>query len=396
MWSVPRQTEAILAARPTIRALGDEMPSDDHDEPKGPDLTKGVPAADVPEGGMLSGQVGDETVVVARVDGELFAIGGSCTHYHGPLGEGLLVLAPCGAPGTAWAFLPAHRRGSGRAGRSIRSPSGSRKMRDGKIFVREAAEAKNPARKATGKGPRRILIAGAGAAGFAAAEMLRRHGHATVRSAWSAPTPTRPTTVPTARRTIWRARLPAEWMPLREDGWYKDHDIDLQLKTEITKFDLGARTVPRSQAGEALKRSTLWCLPWAPSRNGPPSPASTTPRSSPCARCRTPRPSRRPPMELPPRRHRRRQLHRPGGRGLSGSTSAWTSMSWRRKRSRWPASSATTSANGSAACTRRRASSSTSAARYRASRTASLASTRTRRSRPISSSRAWASTRARP
>ena len=57
-----------------------------------PDLTKGVPAADIPEGGMLVGQVGDDEVLVARVGGELFAVGAHCTHYHGPLGEGLLVV----------------------------------------------------------------------------------------------------------------------------------------------------------------------------------------------------------------------------------------------------------------------------------------------------------------
>ena len=63
----------------------------DHEEPAGPDLTQGVPAKDVAEGHLLAGHVGGEAVAVARVDGEVFAIGGSCTHYHGPLGEGLVV-----------------------------------------------------------------------------------------------------------------------------------------------------------------------------------------------------------------------------------------------------------------------------------------------------------------
>src|ERR1700758_3473691 len=59
--------------------------------PPGPDFTKGVPAKDIAEGSMLVGHVGDQAVLVARVGGELEAIGAFCTHYHGPLGEGLLV-----------------------------------------------------------------------------------------------------------------------------------------------------------------------------------------------------------------------------------------------------------------------------------------------------------------
>src|ERR1700733_9147842 len=65
--------------------------SDQDDTPKGPDLTRGVPSADIPEGGKLAGLVGEDEVLIARVDGELFAIGARCTHYQGPLGEGLIV-----------------------------------------------------------------------------------------------------------------------------------------------------------------------------------------------------------------------------------------------------------------------------------------------------------------
>ena len=59
-------------------------------KPKGPDLTLGVAGAELAEGAMLLGHVGDEPVLLARDGGEIFAIGASCTHYHGPLAEGLL------------------------------------------------------------------------------------------------------------------------------------------------------------------------------------------------------------------------------------------------------------------------------------------------------------------
>src|SRR5215475_10881106 len=59
--------------------------------PAPPDLTKGVPARELPEGGMLLGRVGEDEVVLARSGDRFYAIGAHCTHYHGPLAEGLLV-----------------------------------------------------------------------------------------------------------------------------------------------------------------------------------------------------------------------------------------------------------------------------------------------------------------
>ena len=38
---------------------------------------------------MILGQVADEAVVLARSGGALFAIGAECTHYHGPLADGM-------------------------------------------------------------------------------------------------------------------------------------------------------------------------------------------------------------------------------------------------------------------------------------------------------------------
>jgi nitrite reductase/ring-hydroxylating ferredoxin subunit len=61
------------------------------DDTSGPDLTQGVSIRDLSDRGTLVGHVGDDHVLVARVGDELFAIGAHCTHYHGPLGDGLIV-----------------------------------------------------------------------------------------------------------------------------------------------------------------------------------------------------------------------------------------------------------------------------------------------------------------
>ena len=81
-----------------------------------PDLTSGISEADLADGALLVGRVGDEEVVLARCGPEIFAIGASCTHYGGPLGEdcwsgtrcavrGITPASAC-APVRRWRRLP--------------------------------------------------------------------------------------------------------------------------------------------------------------------------------------------------------------------------------------------------------------------------------------------------
>src|SRR5438094_9927495 len=58
---------------------------------EGPDFEKGCDIDEVPDGGMLLGHAFDEAILVARQGPQLFAIGATCTHYGGPLAEGLMV-----------------------------------------------------------------------------------------------------------------------------------------------------------------------------------------------------------------------------------------------------------------------------------------------------------------
>ena len=60
-------------------------------ELSGPDLGQGVAIATVKEGEPLLGHAGGEAVVLVRQRGQLHAIGASCSHYGGPLAEGLVV-----------------------------------------------------------------------------------------------------------------------------------------------------------------------------------------------------------------------------------------------------------------------------------------------------------------
>jgi NADPH-dependent 2,4-dienoyl-CoA reductase/sulfur reductase-like enzyme/nitrite reductase/ring-hydroxylating ferredoxin subunit len=226
---------------------------------KGPDLVEGVPFADVPEGGKLVGHVGDEEVLVARVGGELFAIGAHCTHYGGPLGKGLIVGDTVRCP-------LHHAHFCLRSGEALAAPAIDPVKRwmvqetDGVIRVgREAAAAPaKPARRASGR-PRRVVIIGGGAAGFAAAEMLRREGFDGSVTLLSADADA-PYDRPNCSKDYLAGKAPAEWMPLRGDTWYGDRDIDLQLNTEASSLDVAANTVSlkdgRSFAWDALLIAT--------------------------------------------------------------------------------------------------------------------------------------------
>ncbi len=229
--------------------------SADEEGPVGPDLAEGVPAGDVAEGAMLAGHVGEDAVLVARVGGELFAIGAHCTHYHGPLAEGLLVGCQVRCP---WH----HARFCLKTGEALAAPAIDPVGRwdvaenDGRIVVSATAGGAEPAKaRGGGKGPRRVVIAGGGAAGFAAAEMLRRRGFDGQVTIVSADRDA-PYDRPNCSKDFLAGEAPPEWMPLRADSWYADNDIDLRLNTEIAALDARERQVAL-KGGDALPYDAL-------------------------------------------------------------------------------------------------------------------------------------------
>ncbi len=214
-------------------------------QPAGPDLTQGVSPDDLADGAMLAGHVGEEAVLLARRGNEFFAIGAVCTHYGGPLVEGLLVGNTVRCP---WH----HACFSLSSGEALRAPALSPvacwkvERRDGKLFVREKAEAVQPAARSrhvgAGQAPKRMVIVGGGAAGFAAAEMLRREGFegdVTLLSADEAP----PCDRPNLSKDYLAGSAPEDWIPLRPPEFYSEQRIDLQLAAEVSGIEAGPRQV---------------------------------------------------------------------------------------------------------------------------------------------------------
>ena len=65
----------------------------DHAKASDPDLAQGIALTELVDGGKLVGHVGDEQILLVRRVIEVFAVGAHCTHYHGPLVDGLVVVA---------------------------------------------------------------------------------------------------------------------------------------------------------------------------------------------------------------------------------------------------------------------------------------------------------------
>ena len=108
----------------------------DSQKPPLPSLADGIAAAALQPGGMMVGRVGDDDVLLARSGDEFFAVGAHCTHYHGPLVDGLIVGDTVRCP---WH----HACFSLRSGEPLRAPALDpiacwRVERQGeKVFVRE-------------------------------------------------------------------------------------------------------------------------------------------------------------------------------------------------------------------------------------------------------------------
>src|SRR6202047_2561514 len=146
--------------------------ADQQAAPAGPDLSQGVTLSEF-SGVILLGHVGDEDVLLVRSGSEIFAIDAHCSHYHGPLAEGLVDGESIRCP---WH----HACFDLRTGKASRAPAINAlavwqvEHEGDRIFVRQKRAQPKPRVKGAVEVLGKIVIVGGGAAGFAAAEMLRR------------------------------------------------------------------------------------------------------------------------------------------------------------------------------------------------------------------------------
>src|SRR4051794_35912321 len=132
---------------------------------KTPDLTQGVALTEIEVAGRLLGHVGDDEVLVVRGASGLFAVSAYCTHYHGPLVDGLVVDDTVRCP---WH----HACFDLQTGAALCAPAfdplarWAVEQREDRVFVRERLSQPGPRLGVAGTAPQKIVIVGGGAAGF--------------------------------------------------------------------------------------------------------------------------------------------------------------------------------------------------------------------------------------
>jgi apoptosis-inducing factor 3 len=205
----------------------------------GPDLTVGVPLSDISDGGMLSGHAFGKPVLLARTGDTVTAVGGACTHYGAPLADGLRTGDLLRCP---WH----HACFDLRTGEAVRAPALNPlpryrvERRGGQVVVTGelgATERRVPART-----PGSVVIIGAGAAGDAAADMLRREGYTGIVTLIGDDRDP-PCDRPNLSKDYLAGNAPEEWIPLRPAGFYDERRIELVRGRRVTAIDTRQRFV---------------------------------------------------------------------------------------------------------------------------------------------------------
>src|SRR3569832_464267 len=129
-----------------------------------------------------------------------------------------------------------------------------------RLFVslpEDAEDRRTPAmtRRDSAVDSRQFVIIGAGAAGYAAAQTLREEGF--VGNVVMITREDRaPYDRPYLSKDYLQGHAEPEWMPLRGEDFFKEHDIDLVFKKEVTRVDARTKTIT-FESGETMDYDAL-------------------------------------------------------------------------------------------------------------------------------------------
>ncbi|HSQ66654.1 MAG TPA: FAD-dependent oxidoreductase, partial [Polyangiaceae bacterium] len=213
-------------------------------ELEGPDLAAGVPFKDLREGEPLLGHAFGEPAIVVRAGADVLAIGATCTHYGGPLAEGLVAVDESGA---CTVRCPWHhacfdaRTGAALGGPALNAVAAYEVERVGDL-VRLGKKKPEWRGAAPGHAPDSVVIVGAGPAGAACAETLRRHGYAGPVVLIGSELPG-PVDRPNLSKDYLAGKAPEEWIPLRGEDFYRELDVDFRAGETAVSIDRAARRI---------------------------------------------------------------------------------------------------------------------------------------------------------
>ena len=210
--------------------------------------------SDLQPGEMKELTAGETRILLARVDDQFHAVSANCPHYGAPLAEGAL----CGTR----IVCPWHHAVFNVTNGDLEEPpaldslvhyrvrvEGERVM----VTLPDETQDRRPITMVKSDpvaDPRQFVIIGAGAAGYAAAQTLREEGFR-----GSIVMITRDDRAPYDRPNLSKDYLHGhadpEWMPLRAEEFFTEHDIKLILNREVTRVDARGKTIT-FESGETI------------------------------------------------------------------------------------------------------------------------------------------------
>jgi NADPH-dependent 2,4-dienoyl-CoA reductase/sulfur reductase-like enzyme/nitrite reductase/ring-hydroxylating ferredoxin subunit len=201
--------------------------------------------SDLSDGEMKEVSANGTRILLARVGREFHAVGATCPHYGAPLVEGAL----CGTR----VVCPWHHACFDVTTGNLEEPPAldgltryDVRVEDGSVYARVPDEAEDRrAPRMSRRDPadaRQFVIIGAGAAGYAAAQTLREDGFGG-RVVVITREERAPYDRPNLSKDYLNGHAEPEWMPLRPDEFYKEHDIELVCEKEVTRVDALSKTI---------------------------------------------------------------------------------------------------------------------------------------------------------
>jgi NADPH-dependent 2,4-dienoyl-CoA reductase/sulfur reductase-like enzyme/nitrite reductase/ring-hydroxylating ferredoxin subunit len=189
----------------------------------GPDLKSGVEFGKLIENEPILGHYEGEAVILVRQGDDVFAIAGTCTHYGGPLAEGLLVGNTIRCP---WHHARFNIHTGEAEGAPALNPLSCFKVQHLGNTVAITGKMEADFHVPCPKSPSSVVIIGAGAAGAACADMLRTKGYGRPVTLVADEQPS-PVDRPNLSKDYLAGSAPEEWIPLRTPDYYQSIEVDL-------------------------------------------------------------------------------------------------------------------------------------------------------------------------
>lgn len=207
---------------------------------------------DLADGQMKDVRVGDTDVLLARVDGQYYALYPNCAHYQAPLAKGLLHGHRLICPWHNACF-------DVRNGHRLEAPALNGltthevRVENDQVFVRLTTDTQsmtNPLVSADEANTKTCVIVGSGGAGAFAAEAMREGGF-TGRIVMLTQSHEVPYDRPNCSKNYLQGKAPDAWMPLRDESFYKNYGIDIRTNQRVTSLDPATKII-ELESGETL------------------------------------------------------------------------------------------------------------------------------------------------